>query len=144
MRRKGSVDGRDHVVLVLLVGVVVVHAVRVAWLHVCLHGEQGAVWRKLGTVWDVHATKVASTAAVVPVHDMAVGQDVGKGAFLAELAVALKSPMLAWNCSIENELSDLGKILAGRALSQRLVGMQKRACLSSLAGALPVEFARHM
>jgi hypothetical protein len=92
MRRKGGVDGGDHVVLVLLVRVVVVHAVCVAGLHVCLHGEQRAVGRELGGVGDVHATEVPSAAAaatVVPVHDVAVGQDVGEGAFLAKLAVAL-------------------------------------------------------
>jgi hypothetical protein len=38
-------------------------------------------------VWNVHAAKV--TAGVSAVHDMAVGEDVGEGAFLAEFAVSL-------------------------------------------------------
>lgn len=76
MRRKCGVDGGNHVVVVLLVRVVVVHAVRVAWLHrrhVCLHGEQRAVGWKLRTMWDVGASKVSSTPAIVPVHDVTVG-----------------------------------------------------------------------
>jgi hypothetical protein len=40
-------------------------------------------------VWDVHATEVASSTNIVAVHDVAVGQNVGEGAFLAELAVSL-------------------------------------------------------
>jgi LSD1 subclass zinc finger protein len=41
-------------------------------------------------VGDVHAAEVPAAAAIVAVHDVAVGQDVGEGAFLAELAVALR------------------------------------------------------
>jgi hypothetical protein len=52
-------------------------------------------------VWDVHAAKVST--AVSAVHDMAVGKDVGEGAFLAKLAVSL------------------GKVLAGRSLCQWLI-----------------------
>ena len=89
MRRKGGVDSGNHVVLVLLVRVLVLHAVRVAGLHVCLHSEQRAVGREFGLVVDVHATEVTSAASIVAVDDMAVGEDVGERAFLAKLAVAL-------------------------------------------------------
>jgi hypothetical protein len=41
-------------------------------------------------VGNVHATKVPAAAAVVAVHDVAVGQDVSKRAFLAKLAVSLR------------------------------------------------------
>ena len=40
-------------------------------------------------MWNIHATKVSSTTAVVSIYDMAIGKDVGKGTFLAELAVSL-------------------------------------------------------
>jgi hypothetical protein len=56
---------------------------------VCLHGKQRAIWRELRTVWNVHATEVAPSTNIVAVHDVAVGQNVGEGAFLAELAVSL-------------------------------------------------------
>lgn len=68
------------------------HAIRISGLHgshVCLHGEQRAVGREFRLVWDVHASKVSFSAAVVAVDHMAVGQDVCEGAFLAELAVSL-------------------------------------------------------
>jgi len=74
-------------------------------------------------VVDVHAGEGALLAVV---HDMAVGQDVGEGALLAEFAVAL------------------GEVLAGRALRQRLVRVQEGAGLARLARALPVEFAGHV
>jgi hypothetical protein len=38
---------------------------------------------------DVHATEVSSTTTIVPIHDVAVGQNMGEGAFLAKLAVSL-------------------------------------------------------
>lgn len=125
MRREGGVDGGDHVVLASLVRVLVLHAVRVRGLHVSLHRKQRAVGRELGLVVDVHAAKVCSTR-VVAVHDTAVGEDVGEGAFLAKLAVAL--------C----------EVLARRALSDGLVRVQKRTRLPSLTRALPVEFAGHV
>lgn len=90
MRREGGVDGGYHVVLILLIGVVVWYGIRVAWLHaahVCLHSEQRAIHRRLLVVLNVHAAEV--TAGVPAVHDMAVGEDVGECAFLAEFAVAL-------------------------------------------------------
>jgi hypothetical protein len=90
MGREGGIDRGNHVVLVLLVGVSVLHAVRVGGLHVCLHGEQRAVGRQLGAVWNVHAPKVASTSSgIMAVDNVTVGQDVSKGAFGAKLAVAL-------------------------------------------------------
>jgi hypothetical protein len=145
MGREGGVDGRNHVVLVLLVCISVLHSVRVAWLHgrhVCLHGEQRAVRGELRTVWDVHAAEVSSAAAIVAVHDVAVGQDVGESAFLAELAVALRcvSECLAH----VSRIGYLCEVLAGRALSYGLVRVQERTGFSSLARALPVEFAGHM
>jgi hypothetical protein len=51
-----------------------------------LHGQQRAVHGRFLVV-DVDAAEVAS--AHVAVHDMAVGEDVGERAFVAELAVAL-------------------------------------------------------
>jgi len=75
-------------------------------------------------VGDVHAAEV--TAGVSAVHDMAIGEDVSEGAFLAKLAVSL--------C----------KVLARRALRQRLVRVQKWTGLSSLAGALSIEFAGYV
>lgn len=66
------------------------------------HGQQGAVGGGVGMVWDVHAAKgpsggvlvvvvvaVAVGAHVVAVDDVAVGEDVGEHALVAELAVAL-------------------------------------------------------
>jgi hypothetical protein len=41
-------------------------------------------------VGDVHAAEVPAAAAVVAVHDVAVGKNVSKSAFLAKLAVALR------------------------------------------------------
>ena len=90
MRGEGGVDGGYHVVLGLGHGVgVVLDGVLVAGLdggHVGLHSEQRAVHGRVLAV-DVDAAKVAS--AHVGVDDMAVGEDVGEGAFVAELAVAL-------------------------------------------------------
>jgi len=98
VRGESGVDGRYHVVLVLGHGVwVVLHGVLVAGLHgrhVCLHRQQRAVHRRLLVV-DVDATEVAP--ARVAVHDMAVGQDVGEGAFVAELAVALVCMSRCWS-----------------------------------------------
>jgi hypothetical protein len=128
MGGEGSVDGGDHVVVRLVMGVgVVVKRVRVGGLdgghrgHVGLHGEQRAVGGRLVVVVDVDTAEMA--AAHVCVDDMAVGQDVGEGALVAKLAVAF------------------GEVLAGRALGQRLVRVQKRTGLAGLAGALAVELA---
>lgn len=68
-----------------------------------MHGQEGAVRRRLLVVGNVHAAKGArATDDVVAVDDMAIGKDVGKGAFLAKLAVsllglarALDKPMVA-------------------------------------------------
>jgi hypothetical protein len=53
----------------------------------CLHSEQRAVHGKLLLVWYVHAAEVS--AGIATIHDMAVGEDVGEGAFLAKLAITL-------------------------------------------------------
>jgi hypothetical protein len=95
--------------------------------HVCLHGEKRAIRRGFGMVRDIHAAKGSALASdVMAVHDVAVGKDVRKGAFGTELAVAL--------C----------EVLAGRALGQRLIGVEERTGFAGLAGALTVEFARHV
>ena len=90
VRGEGGVDGRYHIVLVLGHGVrVFLHWVWIAGLHgrhMGLHGQQRAVHGRFLIV-DVDAAKVAS--AHVAVHDMAVGEDVGESALVAELAVAL-------------------------------------------------------
>jgi hypothetical protein len=131
MGGEGSVDGGDHVVVRLVMSVgVVVERVRVGGLdgshrgHVGLHGEQRAVGGRLVVVVDVDTAKMA--AAHVCIDDMAVGQDVGEGALVAKLAVAF------------------GEVLAGRALGQRLVRVQKRTGLAGLAGALAIELAGNM
>jgi hypothetical protein len=127
MGREGGIDGRNHVVLVLLIRVFVGHGIRIAGLHtahVCLHSKQRAVHRQLLVVWDVHAAKVST--GVSAVHDMAIGEDMGECAFLAELAVSL--------C----------KILAGRSLSQWLIGVQEWTSLPGLTCALSVELAGHV
>lgn len=120
---EGGVDGGDHVVLGLGHGVGVVgQRVGVEGRgHVGLHGQQRAVEGRVLAV-DVDAAKVL--AAHVLVDDMAVGQDVGEGALVAELAVAL--------C----------EVLAGRALRDRLVRVQEGTRLAGLARALAVELAR--
>jgi hypothetical protein len=69
-------------------------------------------------VWDVHAAKVST--AVSAVHDMAVGKDVGEGAFLAKLAVSLGMELANPSPSLVN-ISHLGKVLAGRSLCQWLI-----------------------
>jgi hypothetical protein len=89
MGREGGVDGGNHVVLVLLVGVAVLHAVRVGGLHVCLHCEQGAIGWELGTVWNIHAPKGSPSSGIMAVYNVTVGQDVGEGAFGPKLAIAL-------------------------------------------------------
>jgi hypothetical protein len=93
-------------------------------------------------VWNVHAAEVSSAAAIVAVHDMPVGQDVGKGAFLTKLAVALAyvSKCLA----NVRRVCHLCEVFAGRALGDGLVRVQEWTGFSSLARALPVEFAWHM
>lgn len=87
---------------------------------------------------DVDAAEVAS--AHVSVHDMAVGQDMGEGALVAELAVALLMAV-SRGAADEGETACLGEVLARRALGHGLVRVQERTGLSSLAGALAVEFA---
>lgn len=147
MGREGGVDGGDHVVLVLLVRETVMHAVRIGGLHrrhVCLHGEQRAVGSELRLVWNVHATKVPSAAAIVAIDDMTVGQDVCEGAFLAKLAVTLEYSQYTSSQSQQMQMSHLCEVLAGRTLRQRLVRMQERTGFSSLAGALSVELAGHV
>lgn len=142
MGGEGCVDGRYHVVLVLGHGVgVILHGVWVAGLHrghVCLHGEQRAVHGRVLVVRDVDAAKVAS--AQVAVHDMAIGEDVGEGAFVAELAVALD----AASARVRGDVwcaAYLGEVLARCPLGHGLVRVQERTGLSSLAGALAVELA---
>ena len=91
MGRESGVDGRDEVVLVLLVRVLVWDGVGVAGLHaahVCLYSEQRAVHGKLLVMWYVHAVEM-STTGIAAVDDMAVGEDMGEGAFLAKFAVSL-------------------------------------------------------
>lgn len=114
MRGEGGVDGGDHVVLVLGHGVrVVMERVLVARLHwsqVSLHSQQRAVWVGLLIV-DVDAAEVAS--AHVGVDDMAIGEDVGQGALVTELAVALMRVSICWRWgSCERRLS-LVKYLQG-------------------------------
>lgn len=76
---------------------------------------------------DVHAAKGTSTIAeLVAVDDLTIGEDMGEGALGAELAVSL------------------GEVLARGSLGERLVRVQERAGLSSLALALAVEFARYV
>ena len=142
--REGGINGGDHVVLILLVGVPIMHAIRVAGLHgshVCLHGEQRAVGSELRLVGDMHASEVPA-AAVVTVDDLAVGQDVCESAFVAELAVALRCSQYMPGES--KHISDLCEVLARRSLGQRLVRMQERTGFSSLASALSVELAGHV
>jgi hypothetical protein len=42
-------------------------------------------------VRNIHSAKVSATSHVVLIDDVAVGQDVGEGAFRTELAVSLNS-----------------------------------------------------
>ena len=90
VRGEGGVDGGDHVVLRLGHSVrVVLGGILVAGLHgrhVRLHGQQGAVHGRFLIV-NINAAEVAS--AHVGVDDMAVRQNMGEGALVAELAVAL-------------------------------------------------------
>jgi hypothetical protein len=44
----------------------------------------------------------------------------------------------------QKQRAHFGEVLAGRALGQRLVGVQERAGFSGLAGALTVELAGHV
>jgi hypothetical protein len=88
-------------------------------------------------VWNVHAAKVIT--GVSAVHDMAIGEDMGEGAFLTELAVSLRTRLAEIPACAD--MSYLGEVLAGRALGQRLVRVQKGTRLASLTCALPVELA---
>lgn len=55
-----------------------------------MHGQEGAVGSRLLVVRDVHTAKGTGAGGdVVAVDDMAVGEDVGEGAFLTKLAVSL-------------------------------------------------------
>jgi hypothetical protein len=66
------------------------------------HGQQRAVGRGVGMMWDVHAAERPSAAVgvtvgatvgayVVPIYDVAVGEDVGEHALVTELAIALRT-----------------------------------------------------
>lgn len=56
----------------------------------CLHSQERAVRRGVWVVWDVHAAEGSRAAnQIVPVDDMAVGEDMGEGAFGTKLAVSL-------------------------------------------------------
>lgn len=105
MGGEGGVDGGYHIVLVLLFGEIFVVG-RILIVGTCGgemgHGQQGAVGRGFGMVWDIHAAKGPSSAMtvgvavgvaahVVAIDNMAVGEDVGEHALVAELAVALAS-----------------------------------------------------
>lgn len=149
MGGEGGVNRGDHVVLVLLVHVFVLNSVRVSRLHAAhmgLHGKERAVHRHLLVVWNVHAAKVC--AGVSAVHDMAVGEDVGEGAFLAKLAVSLDAWLARHNLGAGRAQAGrrayLCEVLARRPLRQRLIRVQERAGLPSLAGALPVEFTGYV
>lgn len=85
--------------------------------HMCLHGEQRAVRRRLDVVRDMNASKLASAAHHIPrpVHDMAIGENVSECALLAELAVALfpSQPRLMHRVVIFSQLPTFVKYLHG-------------------------------
>jgi hypothetical protein len=93
-------------------------------------------------VWNVHAAKMSSAAAIVAVHDVAVGQDVSESAFLAEFAVALRC--VSEGLAYVSRIGHLCEVFAGRALGDGLVRVQEWTGFPRLARALPVEFAGHM
>ena len=89
MRGEGGVDCGYQIVLWLLTKVFLLHWVRVVRLHgrhMCLHGEEGASRRRLMVLIKVDTAEVSH---VVPVHDVSVWENVGKGAFGSEFAIAL-------------------------------------------------------
>ena len=149
MRGEGGVDGRDHVVLILLVpDVVFLRGCVGVLVHGCEvgHGQQRAVGRRIWVVRDVHAAKGTSAAMatdVVAVHDVAVGEDVSKHAFRSKLAIALYRSGGGFSC-LAWCFAYLCEIFAGRALRQWLVRMQEGTGFASLAGTLAIELARYV